>query len=230
MQTPRRFPRIPAVAALACALPLAFSPATPARPSPLAPALVERCAASDGTSIYTDKPCTLLGAQPAPLPGSLLARLASERHVAQLQGDDPAPVAPGAAVPPPATRRSAAAGCARTPQQLAADLRGSLALGDVNRLAESYHWVGMSYRQGERTLDRLARLIGRQALDSRYYAAQVASLSDAGLPDADARGGDGGILQLVLAGRGAPSVVEFAVHRYAGCYFVSFPQAGATIA
>lgn len=224
--------RILAITALSMAS-LGLSLATPARSAPSASALIERCTAADGTSIYTDRPCALSDAQPAPLSAGLLARLASERHVALLQGDDATvPVTLGdASGAPAASRRAAAAGCARTPQQLANDLRGSLALGDVNRLAESYHWVGMSYRQGERMMDRLARLLGRQALDSRYYAAQIASLSGGGMPDAgDTRGGDGGILQLVLAGRGASSVVEFDVHRYAGCYFVSFPQAGATIA
>lgn len=212
---------------------LSLSPSARSAPSAT---IIERCIAAGGGSVYTDKPCAAFGAHPAPLSGELLARLASDRRVAALQGDSDASlpaslddVAPSTEAAP--GRRSAAAGCARTPQQLGDDLRGSLALGDVNRLAESYHWVGMSYRQGERTLDRLAHLLGKQALDSRYYAAQIASLADDGSVDAsDSRGGDGGILQLVLAGRGAPSVVEFDVHRYAGCYFVSFPQAGAAIA
>ena len=234
---PHRIRRVPSVVAagLLGVLALGLSLAPAARSAPSA-TLIERCIAAGGGSVYTDRPCAAFGARPAPLSGELLARLASDRHVAALQGDADASlpatlddVAPSVDAAP--GRRSPAAGCARTPQQLAADLRGSLALGDVNRLAESYHWVGMSYRQGERTLDRLARLLGKQALDSRYYAAQIASLADDGTVDAgDGRGGDGGILQLVLSGRGAPSVVEFDVHRYAGCYFVSFPQAGATIA
>lgn len=230
MELRRRHNHATASLAFIGALALGLALAAPARSAP-STTLIERCTAADGTSVYTDKPCALAGARPAPLSPGLLARLASERHVAGLQGDDATmPVTLADAAPSVSAngRRAAADGCARTPRQLADDLRGSLALGDVNRLAESYHWVGMSQRQGERTLDRLARLLGHQALDGRYYAAQLASLSDAGL--ADARGGDGGLLQLVLAGRGAPSVVEFDVHRYDGCYFVSFPQAGATIA
>ena len=235
MHTPR-IGRAPSVAA-ACLigmLGMGLSVPQAARSAPSA-TIIERCITAGGGSVYTDRPCAAFGARPAPLSGELLARLASERRIAALQGEADASVptslddvAPSAEAAP--GRRSAAAGCARTPQQLGEDLRGSLALGDVNRLAESYHWVGMSYRQGERTLDRLARLLGKQALDSRYYAAQIASLSDDGIDAGDSRGGDGGILQLVLAGRGAPSVVEFDVHRYAGCYFVSFPQAGAAIA
>ncbi|NUS37835.1 MAG: hypothetical protein HOQ02_02255 [Lysobacter sp.] len=228
-------PRTLAAGALACMLSLGLPLATPARSAPSA-ASIERCIARDGGSVYTDKPCALFGAQAAPLSGELMSRLANDRHVMKLQGDADGPmpvaldgVAPSASAAP--GRRSAAAGCARSPQQLADDMRGSLALGDVNRLAESYHWVGMSHREGEHVLDRLARLLGREAIDSRYYAAQIASLSDGGMPDAgDSRGGDGGILQVMLAGRGAPSVLDFDVHRYAGCYFVSFPRGVSTIA
>lgn len=230
----RRFAPFVLATLLAATLALGLSLAPAARSAPSA-VLLERCVGADGASVYTDRPCALTGARPAPLSPALLSRLASERHIAERQGDAdaslPLPLA-GAAAPSTPGRRSPADGCARSPRQLAEDLRGSLALGDVNRLAESYHWVGMSYRQGQRTLDRLARLLDARALDSRYYAAQVAALSDAGMAmDAvDARGGTTGILQLVLAGRGAPAVVEFDVHRYAGCYFVSFPQAGATAA
>lgn len=187
-----------------------------------------RCIASDGSSVYTDKACAFSGARPAPMSTTLVARLVSEARIAHEQGvaaSLPLGVDPHAAPPAAIQRRPADQGCARTPHQLAADLRGSLVLGDVNRLAESYHWVGMHSREGQRTLGRLARLIGHPAIDSQYYAAQVSSL------DGDeARGSDSGILQLVLAGRDAPSVVEFDVHRYAGCYFVRFPSGGATVA
>ena len=106
------------------------------------------------------------------------------------------------------------------------DLRGSLALGDVNRVAESYHWVGMSSRQGERTLDRLQALVGKPVLDSHYFDARIGAGSDAGgveLASHDgAVGGDAGMLQLVLGGDDARSAIDFDVHRYAGCYFVTF--------
>jgi hypothetical protein len=192
-----------------------------------------RCMTADGGSLYTDKACASAGARPAPMSTALIARLVSEAHVAHEQGVDaslPPGVEPGTTPPAAIARRPAADGCAHTPRQLAADLRGSLALGDVNRLAESYHWVGMHTRDGRRTLDRLAHLIGKQAIDAQYYAAQIASLSDEASLSDGGRGSDGGILQLVLAGHDAPSIVEFDVHRYAGCYFVRFPSDGATIA
>ena len=80
------------------------------------------------------------------------------------------------------SRRGPGSGCARTPTQLAMDLRGALGLGDVNRVAESYDWVGMSNKQGQRTLDRLQQLIGRPVIDSHYFDAQITSspFADAG--------------------------------------------------
>lgn len=197
-----------------------LSPAAPVRS---APHVLVHCTTPDGGTVYTDRACAFSGARPAPISTALVARLVTEAHVARDQGGDS--ILPVEAMPadgaPALHRRPAADGCARTPEQLGADLRGALALGDVNRLAESYHWVGMHSREGRRTLDRLARLIGRPAVDSQYYGAQMAGLSD----DADTRGGPGGILQLVLGGD-APTVVEFDVERYAGCYFVRFPDGG----
>jgi hypothetical protein len=224
----RHRPLLPLLAAWIVAL--GFVLAAPARS---APGAIVRCTTPDGGSVYTDRACAVSGARPAPMSGALIARLVTEAHVARDQGADAslplgvdargAPTAPASL----SARRPAADGCARSPHQLATDLRGSLVLGDVNRLAESYHWVGMRTREGRRTLDRLAHLLGHPAIDSQYYAAQVTSLSDEG---DDAHGGDGGILQLVLAGDGAPTIVEFDVRRYAGCYFVQFPSGGATIA
>lgn len=208
------------------ALALLLAPAQPAHSA--STGRIVHCVTQDGGSLYTDGTCAAAGARPAPMSGALVTRLVDEAHVARDQGGDvalPFGMDPGAPRAAAAPRRPASAGCARSPQQLAVDLRSAIALGDVNRVAESYHWTGMHSREGQRTLARLAQLLGRPAVDTQYYAAQIASLSD----DV-ARGGDGGILQLVLAGRDAPSVVEFDVHRYAGCYFVRFPGQGATIA
>jgi len=181
-----------------------------------------RCQSPDGTLVYTDKACGAFGAKAAPIPGELLGRI--YRDEARFGDDvDSAVASPSIA---PAIRRSASSGCARTPTQLAMDLRGSLALGDVNRVAESYHWVGMSSRQGERTLDRLQHLIGKPVLDSHYFDAQIGMASDADgvmlASNDDSIGGDAGMLQLVLGGDESRSAIDFDVHRYAGCYFVTF--------
>ena len=195
---------------------LAASPVSSGVPDAASAALV-RCVAPDGSSIYTDHACAASGARPAPMSTALIARLVTEARIAHDQGTAAVlplgAVDPNAAAPTTLHRRPADQGCARTPHQLAADLRGSLVLGDVNRLAESYHWVGMHSREGQRTLGRLARLLGHPAIDSQYYAAQVSSLDGD-----DVHGSD------------TPSIVEFDVHRYAGCYFVRFPSGNATIA
>jgi hypothetical protein len=121
-------------------------------------------------------------------------------------------------------RRSPVSGCARNPAQLATDLQASVAMGDVNRIAESYHFAGMSTAAGEQVLDRLQRYAGRPVAQSHYYGASIglAMPADAGLgasADAEAPG----MVQLVLGGDdGAATAVDFDVEHYAGCYFVTF--------
>jgi hypothetical protein len=204
---------------------------------------IQRCESPDGTLVYTDKSCAAFSAKAVPMSGELLTRIAHEDaredSIASATGDaggmdasqyvdaaTPLDTATGTGIP--VSRRGPGSGCARTPTQLAMDLRGSLGLGDVNRVAESYDWAGLSNRQGQRILDRLQQLIGRQVVDSRYFDAQITSspfLADAGAAmsaDAsDARPADAGILQLTLGGAQA-SIIDFDVRHYAGCYFVRY--------
>lgn len=179
-----------------------------------------RCRAPDGTIGYTDKSCAVFGAEAVPIAGELMARIAHDqaRGAYGIAPDDMEGMqAMGSGAP---GRRSPASGCARTPVQLAMDLHAALALGDVNRVAESYHFAGMSSDAGERTLDRLRHLVGRQVIDSQYFDASITD----GAPLFAGPGNDSaGMLQLVLGnGDGGVSAVDFDVHRYAGCYFVSF--------
>jgi len=207
------------LASLAATLLLVMSPlVVPVQ----ATSAILRCQSPDGTLVYTDKACSAFGAKAAPISGNLLTRIyRDESHF-----DD----ADAAVALPEVARRDPSAGCARTPTQLAMDLRASLAMGDVNRVAESYHWVGMSTREGERTIDRLQALTGKPVVDSHYFDAQIqmASLDDAGVdPEATGAGasavaGEAGMLQLLLGDDGSRSAIDFDVHRYAGCYFVTF--------
>lgn len=193
---------------------------------------IQRCQAADGATVYTDRACAAFGAKAVGLPGELATRIrreqAREEAVALASGgtgageglyaDAAAPVAlaqqPG--------RRSVAGGCARTPVQLQMDLQGAFSLGDVNRIAESYHWVGVSAHAAARIMDRLARLARRPVTDAHYFDASIgpadlhASAGDAGI------GGSGGVLQLAFAGDGGGSITDFDVERYKGCYFVRF--------
>lgn len=225
---------------LSAALAAALAAAAPLSMPAAANDALQRCRAPDGTIGYTDRSCAVFGSESAPLPGDLMARIVREEARAvdfdsidfdSIDADGlraegmqalglNQPVAPG--------RRSPGSGCARSSTQLAMDVHAALALGDVNRVAESYHFAGMSSDAGERTLDRLQQLTGRPVLDSQYFDASIASTGSNGFVDgatllAGPGNGGTGMLQLVLGnGEGGASTVDFDVHRYAGCYFVRF--------
>ena len=125
---------------------------------------IQRCDSGDGSAVYTDRACGSLGARAMPMPGELLTRIARDEAANPLRSED----ALGDDVPSNhvAGRRSQLAGCARTTTQLSMDLQGSLALDDVNRLAESYHWVDQSHRQAQQLMLRLEELAGQPLLDA----------------------------------------------------------------
>lgn len=187
---------------------------------------IQRCEAGDGNSIYTDKPCAVFRAQPARMSDDLAIRIAlanaAENRIAS-QGIASQEAAMGAyrdaseplqvAMP---GRRSAAAGCARSPQQLSRDLVGAFALHDVNRVAESYHWAGMSHRQALPVMKQLERLSAKPLADARFLSAWISSGEHA----ASAMPADAGLMQLVFAGDSARTM-DFEVRRHSGCYFIS---------
>lgn len=176
---------------------------------------LQRCESSDGEVVYTDRPCATLGARPLPLSGELLTRIAREEaaNTRDLDFVDAPAVAN-------VGRRSPTSGCARNKQQLAMDIQGSLALHNVNRLAESYHWVGTSHRQAQQHMLRLEKM-AKQRLkdDARVFYAQIGSgamqFADAGTASPGA-----GIVQLTLGNGATQQVVDLEVMRYSGCYFV----------
>ena len=193
---------------------------------------IQRCEGADGARLYTDKPCRALGARPVPLPAELATRIVRERsHEQAVVGmamgsldaaayaDASAPMSLAPSLP---ARRSVAAGCARTPTQLQMDLRGAFALGDLNRIAESYHWVGVSHRGAMRILERLQAMAQRQVADTEYFDARIGSGDVYASADDSAIGGSGGILQVTFAGTDGGSIADFDVERYKGCYFVRF--------
>lgn len=194
---------------------------------PLVPAVqagsgIQRCESAGGEAIYTDKACATFGAKAVPMSGELLVRLANpETRAPDGSLEDSDGVVAVAAAP---GRRSVAAGCARTPTQLAMDLRGAFALGDVNRIAESYHWVGMSHAGAMEVMQRLEQLERNTLVDTHYFDATIGS---AFASYADSSGGqvDGaaGILQATFSDDGrVASITDFEVQRHAGCYFVRF--------
>lgn len=203
---------------LAAALTMALYAAPAASPARAAGAgTIQRCQAADGTVGYTDKSCAVFDQRTV----AVSAIVVDDGPEATLKTASLAGMDASVRRPMAVGRRSLASGCARTPTQLQMDLRGAFALGDVNRVAESYHWVGVSSDGARATMDRLQRLAANPVIDTRYYDASISSGPQL-LASADGGGAGGGMLQLVLAGDGHASVVDFDVHRYAGCYFVSF--------
>jgi hypothetical protein len=188
---------------------------------------VQRCDDGNGNAIYTDKPCAQLRAQPTRLSDDLSFRIAlantgnypdaSQELAVGAYRDAAEPLQ--ATLPAATVRRSASAGCARSPQQLSRDLVGAFALHDVNRVAESYHWAGMSQRRALPVMRQLERLSAKPLADARFLAAWIDSgeRADAAIP------ADAGLMQLVFAGNGGRTM-DFEVRRHAGCYFISSPM------
>ena len=201
----------PLPSALVATLLLAALPSIPQRAQ--ATTGVLRCQMPDGTSLYTNKSCGDVGGKAVPLPAEVLARIARERrYEARLSGvpeDMLAGVAPRMAQP--GQRRAVASGCARDPRQLALDLQASLALGDVNRVAESFDWAGMRNAQAQAVMDQLGRLTAREALvDAEFFDAQLGAVDEAGL------------MQVTFESDGATRVDAFDVSLDSGCYFLRY--------
>lgn len=179
---------------------------------------IQRCEAPDGTTIYTDKACAALGATASPMSGTLLTRLAYA-HASDAVFNAGAAQAQRA---PAGARRSAASGCARSSTQLTMDLQGSWALGDVNRIAESYHWVGLSQNQARSVMDRLERLAEQSLWQARFFDARIGG-GMMQLADASASSVQGaGVMQLIFGDDDSRQMQNFDVERYHGCYFVQF--------
>lgn len=164
---------------------------------------VSRCIDSAGGEIYTDGSCSALGAEAAPMSSELL-------HDLMRSGGMDGQLLSSAPMPPGNTADNAlqsrlphprVAGCAHTPAELAASLRGSLGTGDVNQLATAYDWTGVSARTAKPVMQRLERM-SRSPLTSGYYF-----------------NANDGVVQLV---QGTSTVSEFAVTRRAGCLFLHF--------
>ena len=212
----RRFPLLAAALVVA----LASVPA----PAPVHATILQKCQSADGTIGYTDGNCAVFGDDAVAISSRVIDQAPAEPALstaypmmdARDTGISMMGSAPG--------RRSPADGCARTPTQLAMDLRASLALGDVNRVAESYDWAGMSNEAGQRTLDRLQQLVDRPVLDSRYLAASYGAAGAMYASSAGVRSPGAGTLQLIVGGDDGPGArtIDFDVHQVAGCYFVSF--------
>jgi len=118
-------------------------------------------------------------------------------------------------------RRSVQRGCAGDPRQLAMDLTASVAMHDVNRVAESFDWAGMSNAQAQRVMSRLERLSTQLVMDAEYFDATLGGqvmVADAG----GGSDGSAGQMQVTISDGGTESVLDFDVRRDEGCYFLQY--------
>lgn len=105
---------------------------------PPAAAQVRRCTTPDGGAVYTDRSCESLGAV------ENRSRTGSGGNAAALRYRG---------------------GCSRRLQDLVFEVTTAIDAGDTNRLARSYHWVGMSHRNGYAVIERLDAIARRPLLN-----------------------------------------------------------------
>lgn len=186
---------------------------------------LQRCVGADRTMMYTDKACGALGATATPISGTLMSSIVREEAMSGntdlLGAFDQNDAAMTASV----GRRSLSGGCARTPTQLSMDLRGAFTLADVNRIAESYYWTGLSHQDGQRIMQRLDQLSDRRITDVDYFNAQIQTAGLGGYDVANAintYGGSAGVMQVRFGTGASTTVTDFDVEKYSDCYFVKF--------
>lgn len=188
--------------------------------SPPVEAGIQRCQGADGTVIYTDQACGAMDASSTAMNASLAMRIAKEQAMGATTLDAPLSADAMQAAPVYAARRSSNAGCAQTPTQLTMDLQGAFAMGEVNRIAESYHWVGMGHRSAQATMRRLEALAAKPLAEARFFDVSIGSGLDAYADAGATTPSQGGVMQLSFGDGAMRHVVDFAVEQYQGCYFI----------
>lgn len=173
-------------------------------------ASVQKCIGKNGSVTYTDGACSA-ASSPVALPMHV-AKVIARENATNLEYDaDGAAGAPIGLGP-----RNGTAGCARSPQQLQADLGYAFASRDVNRMSESYHWLGLNHKDAKGILSRLESMSRDRVASSNLM--QIGPASAFATP-VEAKGAPVGYLQLALA-NGSP--VQMQVTEVRGCYFARF--------
>lgn len=166
---------------------------------------VKRCAARDGTTIYTDRRCQDIGA---------VERLPREA------------IASGLA-------RPYRGGCARTLQDLVFEMTSAIDGQDVNRLASVVHWVGVSTRNGYSAMSRLDAIVRRPLVDIVAItprpaldpeAAVTAGILDGNgdyFPQTTVRRSPVALrVEQTLQNGSTPSRSVFGLQRHVGCWWI----------
>lgn len=172
-------------------------------------AQINRCTAADGTSIYTDRPCSELGA---------MDRLPRDRAGAQ--------------------QRAYRGGCARNVHDLIHEMTAAIDSRDVNRLAAVYHWPGISNRAGYNLMDRLHGIAQNPVVDivalrpaepvtvaqqrgiGATYASTLQTSQQPAQPTAQRRPVALRVQQTVGSGA-TPRRTVFNLRQHLGCWWVS---------
>ena len=161
---------------------------------------VRRCAMPDGNILYTDRSCQSLGAVE-------LSRETASR---------------------PATRLYHG-GCAATLQDLLYEVTTAIDTHDVNRLAASYHWPGLSGRAANATMDRLDAIATRPLIDLRLVTADLPQAPRHGDPADPGAAAAAPEVRVVPAGLRAEQVradgttpvsTHFSLRRHLDCWWV----------
>jgi hypothetical protein len=160
---------------------------------PSAQAEVHRCNAPDGTTVFTDRRCSDIGA--------------TER-------------APDRASAPARLYRPA---CSRTLQDLVLELGTAIDTRDVNRAAGLYHWVGLSGKTAYATMDRLQVLVDRPLVDvTPVYPSGVGDVDADYYPQTTTHRVPIGLrLEQTLANGSTPSHTVLGLRRYLGCWWIT---------
>lgn len=128
---------MPAVLRLSLAACVSFAAlALPAPPAPAQTSPLNRCVDARGDTVYTDRRCDEIGAQPRGIRSPTGATLS--------------------------TRRMA---CARTLRDLVHEISAAIDQRNVNRLGAVYHWVGHDDASASRVYDRLQAIVDRPLVD-----------------------------------------------------------------
>lgn len=104
---------------------------------PSAQAQVRRCTGPDGTAVFTDQKCAVLGASDRLPRASSGARGLRMRH----------------------------GGCSHNLQDLVYEMTTAIDAQDANRLAGMYHWVGMSSSGAKTVMNQLDAIVHRPLVD-----------------------------------------------------------------
>lgn len=161
----------------------------------VAAAEIRRCVMPGGNVVHTDRSCSSLGG------------------VEQFRPD------PGRAY----SARLYYGACAATLPDLLYELTSAIDSRDVNRLAASYHWPGLSGRNANATMDRLDDIAARPLLDLRLVTTEVATEPPAddpwALPEVDIRP-TGVRVDQAMPGTQAPVTTTFGLRKHLGCWWV----------